>query len=102
VNVPLTLTLFALGAGAIALWLEVRFAHLAPATRRGIALHIGACILVAQLVVPFGMHTLSSAGSRVLTLVGVCGVALPGLTYCLLTAIWVIKMLRDDPRGLIR
>lgn len=81
---------FAFGAGAIALWIDVRFPKLFPAELRWILLHATAAWValhfISGIVGPF-----VAAGHlpAILTLVGL---ALPGVAYTFLVCLWTIKM----------
>lgn len=90
----------ALGAGAIALWIQVRIGsgRLAPDNLRAALMHVGASIVVGQLAVPILMKILLAGDSPVLTLVAIFGVAFPALVYCLLASIWMIRMLQGSLR----
>lgn len=83
------LTIFALGSGAIALWIYVRFPKLAPEGLMKALLHVLGAMAIARLGVAFGR---SLAGSESVALVRVFAVYLPALTYCLLAAIWMMSM----------
>lgn len=93
------LVVFAAGAGALAVWVDVRFPRLAPDSIRAALVHVGASIALAQLLVLPALHTLVGLGRLLPALVGVCGVALPALAYCLLGALWMMKILRGALRG---
>ena len=94
VNAGIFLLAFAAGSAALALWFTVRFPNLSPGSLRATLIHVGISIGVAQLIVPVAMHMLLAQGSRALALVAVCAIALPALTYCLLAAIWTMKVLK--------
>jgi hypothetical protein len=85
------------GAAAIALWVDVRFPRLAPQSMRAAMLHIGATLVVAQIVLPLATSVLT--GSRALALLATFAVALPSLVYCLISAIWVIRLAHAGLRG---
>jgi hypothetical protein len=85
------------GAAAIAVWIEVRLPRLAPQSIKAAMLHIGATLIVAQVVLPLATAVLT--GSRTLALVATFAVALPSLVYCLLAAIWVIRLAHAGLRG---
>ncbi len=99
-SVGVFVVVFAVGAGALALWVDNRFPRIAPATLRGALLHVGASIVAAQVVVPIGIRLAASGASDGVTLLGVFGIGLPGLTYTLLAAIWIIKVVHRTLRGL--
>jgi hypothetical protein len=82
------LILFALGAGAIALWIHVRFPKLAPETMMKVGLHVGAAWVVGDAM-------LAAGGSMASGLVSVFLFYLPALVYCLLTAIWILQFLQQ-------
>jgi hypothetical protein len=81
---------FAVGAGAIALWVDVRFPKLLPEESRMILLHTLSAFLVLKLVAR-SVGPLVEAGPvpGLLTLVGI---ALPGVAYAFLVCIWAIKV----------
>jgi ABC-type Fe3+-siderophore transport system permease subunit len=86
-----------LGAAAVAVWLDLRFPRLTPATVKSILLHVGGALVAAQLLSPLAFHFLT--GSRASTLAVVFVVALPALTYALLVALWVLRFLANASRG---
>ena len=93
----LVLLCIALGAGAIALWVHVRFGsgRFAPANLRVALIHVGASLVVGQLAVPLLMKLLVG-GSPLVNLAAIFLVAFPALIYCLLASIWVITMLQGS------
>jgi predicted Kef-type K+ transport protein len=60
---------------------------------------MGVAMAIGQLVVPAGIHRLTTTGSEALTVLAVVGIGLPVLTYTLLTAIWLMKLLRNGLGG---
>jgi hypothetical protein len=91
-GVPVVVLLIGAGAGAIALWIDVRFPRLAPEEMRPALIHVGISIVVAQLVVPLGMHPLLAVERVPATLLAIFGVAFPAIAYALLAGLWVIKL----------
>jgi hypothetical protein len=87
---------FALGAGALALWVDARFPTLAPGELKPVMFHLLAAMILAQLALPPIMNFLE--GSEVGTLAGLFGAALPALIYCFLVSIWVIKTFQGSLR----
>ena len=85
------------GAAAIAVWIEVCFPRLAPQSIKAATLHIGATLIVAQVVLPLAAGVLTR--SWTLAMVATFAVALPSLVYCLLAAIWVIRIAHSGLRG---
>ncbi len=93
------LACFALGSGILALWIDNRAPRLAPTSLRGILIHVGASVVVANVVVHVAMERIidNSPGS---VLLAVFALALPATTYSLLAAVWLIKLLAAIARGL--
>jgi hypothetical protein len=91
---------FLIGSAVVALWLDLRFPRLAPATVKATLIHVGVTIVTAQVVFPLAFNALQ--GSRTLTLVALFGVAFPILTYSLLVAVWVLKLVANASRGVFR
>jgi hypothetical protein len=87
---------FALGGGALALWIDARFPTLAPADFKRVMFHLLAAMALGQLALPPIMNFLK--GSHVGTLAGLFGAALPALIYCFLVSIWVIKTFQGSLR----
>jgi hypothetical protein len=90
-NVGLIVVLIALGAAAIALWVDVRFPGIAPRNVRGILIHAALAVAAGQLLAPAGLNFVRGLESHVLTLVGVFGVAFPAIIYAMLVGVWTIK-----------
>jgi hypothetical protein len=96
VTVPILLGAFAGGAGLLALWIDVRFPSLAPGFRV-VVIHVGVAIVIAQLIVPF-LGNMGPLESRVGVMLMLFAIALPALTYCFLTSVWVIKFAQGAMR----
>jgi hypothetical protein len=100
VNVGLVVVLIALGAAAIALWIDVRFPGIAPRNYRGILIHAALAVAAGQLLVPAGLRFVQGLDSHALTLVGVFGIAFPAIIYALLVGVWMIKTAQNHLSGL--
>lgn len=98
-NINAFLIVFAAGAAGIALWIDARFANLAPASFRTSFIHAGVSLALGQLIVPFAIQAVSASGSQALVLVAVLGLGLPALVYCFLAGLWVMKLLAAQRRG---
>jgi hypothetical protein len=81
----------ALGAGALALWVESRFA-LFPADWRRVFLHLVAAVLVIYLVTPKAGGAIQASGTPAAQPLTAMGVALPAVTYLLLASLWTLKL----------
>jgi hypothetical protein len=92
VTVPEFLIAITLGAGAIALWINFRFPKLAPEGMRPAIIHVGAAMLVGEILVP-ALHSLIPDVNPVArALITTFLLGLPALVYALLTSIWVIRV----------
>jgi hypothetical protein len=79
---------FLLGAAAVAFWLDARFPRLAPRTLIGrMAAALAATFLLRAAPV--------DAGSRAAFLASLFGAVFPALVFSLLSALWLLRLLRD-------
>jgi hypothetical protein len=84
-------TFLALGAGALALWVQARFPRLAPSDWRAVFGHLLASVLVIEFPMVRGMQlVLENENSATFTLAAV-GIALPAITYLLLSSLWLMR-----------
>lgn len=93
-----TVPAFGIGAALLAMWLTARFPKLAPSRGLLIVLHLLLASLVAQIGVPVaigyvGGPTLVSVVTALLL------VALPGLVYVFLSAMWLIQWAQRKMSG---
>ena len=80
-----------LGAGALALWIGVRFPGRGPQRLAAIALHL-ALSLVAVQAAPVVMRMLIDAReSASVGVLALLGVFLPALVYVFLSALWLMR-----------
>ncbi len=93
--------LIGLGAGAIALWIDVRFPSLAPDDVAKALLHAAASLALGFALDP-ALQALLAADDARTVLLGVYGVAFPSIVYCLLAGIWVIKVTQRALSGYLR
>ena len=82
------LPLFVVGAGALALWVDVRHPKLAPDSLTQRLVAAGCALLALQLVPVF--H-----GSAVAVYVTVFGLVLPLLVSALLAALWLMRAMQE-------
>jgi hypothetical protein len=87
---------FLFGAGAVALWCDVRFASFAPADLRRAMLRTFVALAAARFLFPVAW---GAALERAPLLLALFAVAFPFLTYLLLSTIWSIKWLQATMRG---
>jgi hypothetical protein len=101
VNAGLLTALVGLGAGAIALWIDVRFPRLAPQELPKALLHVAASLAVAYGTRP-AMHLLLASEDPRVPLFAIFGIVFPSIVYCLLAGIWVIKLAQRTLSGHLR
>jgi ABC-type uncharacterized transport system permease subunit len=90
VNAGLVAGLIGVGAGAIALWIDVRFPRLAPQEMVKVVLHVAVSVALAYATTPAMKMVTASEDPRVV-LLGIFGIGFPTIVYCLLTGVWLIK-----------
>jgi hypothetical protein len=82
----------ALGAGAIAVWIDVRFPSLFAPDWRVVFGHLLASGAVVWLAMPWGVETVIGSGVVLAYPAAAISVALPALMYMLLASLWVLKL----------
>jgi hypothetical protein len=85
------LLLFVLGAGALAVWVALRLPRLAPPSMRWAGAHLVAAMVVGGLLGP-ALHAVPGLPSAVSLYAALFGIALPALTYMLLTGMWLVQL----------
>lgn len=101
-SVGAVVLLIGLGAGAIALWIDVRIPRLAPSEVGRALVHVLVSLVLGMIVVPPAMNLLVGLESPVAALLAVFGVAFPVIVYSLLAGMWVIKLANGALRGHLR
>ncbi len=90
------LVALALGAGAIALWINNRFPGLAPGRMVVAFIHVGVAMVIGMALVPAVDAFIQGNVSPVMRAVVITFVVgLPALVYALLTSIWVILIAQN-------
>ena len=85
------LVALALGAGAIALWINNRFPGIAPGGIATVMVHVGVALVIGVALIPaIDSFVEASVSPLVRAIVITFVVGLPALVYALLTSIWVI------------
>jgi glutathione S-transferase len=95
VSPELFLIAFLFGTAAIALWIDARFPALAPGDLARAMARAGIAMAAGWLLFPRLWDAVSSAS----VLVALFAIALPCLTYLLLSAIWAIRKLQAALQG---
>jgi hypothetical protein len=94
--------LFVGAASALAGWIYARLDY-APRDFRQALMHAGAAVLACQVISPAVGSLLSEFVGTLARLPYVLGVALPALTYGILSIIWVIALIQGSiARGSLR
>jgi hypothetical protein len=89
----------AIGAGLLALWVEVRFPRLAPAGLVRVFLNIVAALALLHIV----DGLLGAIGDHpALRFAVVFATALPALTYVFLSSLWVLRLMQSSMTGSAR
>jgi hypothetical protein len=86
------LAVLTLGAGLLALWINVRFPKLAPEGIWTAVVHVGAAILAGQVLVPIFSRAIPELNPAAQALLITFAIGLPALVYALLASIWVIRI----------
>jgi hypothetical protein len=93
------LVALALGAGAIALWINNRFPGLAPGRMPIVMVHVGVAMVIGVALIPaIDSFVEASVSPLVRAIVITFVVGLPALIYALLTSIWVILIAQGAMR----
>ena len=100
-NPGLLTGLIGVGAGAIALWIDVRFPRLAPDDMAKLLLHVAMSIALGYALSP-ALQALFAYQDPRLTLLGIFGLGFPSIVYCLLAGIWMIKHAQRAFSGYLR
>jgi len=88
----------AVGAGAIALWVDVRFPKLMPWSMRRLLVHIIVAIAIVYVVGPV-MGFVARSGVPAANLASVFCVAFPVLVYEFLVGAWMIRLAQSTGAG---
>lgn len=92
-NASLVTVVIGLGAGAIALWIDVRFPKLAPEDLAKVVLHVAASLAVGYATAP-AVQAFGASGDPRVVLLGVFALGFPAIVYCFVAAIWMIKLVQ--------
>ena len=85
------LVALALGAGAIALWINNRFPGLAPGRMVVAFIHVGIAMVIGMALVPAIDALVEASVSPLMRAIVITFlVGLPALIYALLTSFWII------------
>ena len=96
-NPQLFVLVLAVGAGALALWTDVRFPKLGPQSMGGVLVNTMAAMIALKLVA--GNIGLLTSGPPAAAVAAILGVALPGLLYAFISGIWAIRLFQGAYAG---
>ena len=85
------LLVFLLGAGLLAAWIALRLPRLAPPSFRWAWAHLAAALVVGAVLDP-ALHAVPGLPSKLSVLAALFCIALPALTYMLLTGMWLVQL----------
>jgi hypothetical protein len=86
--------LFVAAAASLAAWTNARYPRFAPRDLRGGMLHLGASLLACQVISPAVGSVLTGLAGTPTRLAFVLGIALPALSYAILSLIWMIALIQ--------
>jgi hypothetical protein len=101
VNAGIVVGLIAVGAGAIALWIDVRFPRLAPQEMIKVILHIALSVAVAYATTP-ALKMVTASDDPQVVLLGIFAIGFPSIVYCMLAGIWLIRLTQRMLSGTLR
>jgi hypothetical protein len=84
----------ALGAGALAIWLDVRFGSRGPRTMAGTFGHLGGALLTLKLSTSGIVFIVAGSDSPARKMLAIFVALLPPLVYGWLSSIWLLKLLQ--------
>jgi hypothetical protein len=88
----------AFGAGAVAMWINMRFPKLMPWSMKRLLLHLVVAFLCVYAVSP-AITMILDTGIPAARLVGVFAIGFPGLVYQFLVCMWMIRLAQATGGG---
>jgi hypothetical protein len=95
VNTTALVLIYALGAGALAMWVEARFGRFTPESMKARFFHLVLALAIVQLSVPVMRLVVGNGESVSRAVFGLVYVFLPALVYACLTSIWLLKLIAE-------
>lgn len=90
------LLLFFLGTATLAVWVVLCVPRLAPQSIRAAAAHIAVALLIGVVLEP-AMRLVPGEPAPLSVLAALFGIALPAMTYMLLSGLWLLKLIAGHP-----
>jgi len=98
VTVSMFIVSIAVGAGAIAMWINLRFPKLMPWSMAKLLLHLVVAFVCVYAVKP-GIEMILGSGLPAGRLIGVFAIAFPALVYNFLVCAWMIRLAQATGGG---
>jgi len=98
VTVTSFIVCIAVGAGAIAMWINLRFPTLMPWSMAKLLLHLVVAFVCVYAVKP-GIEMILGSGLPAGRLIGVFAIAFPALVYNFLVCAWMIRLAQATGGG---
>jgi hypothetical protein len=98
VSVNTFIVCIAVGSGAVALWINVRFPTLMPWGMKKLLLHLVVAFVCVYAVKP-GIEMILGTGVPAARIIGVFAVAFPALVYNFLVCAWMIRLAQASGGG---
>lgn len=97
-TVNMLIVCIAVGAGAIAMWINLRFPKLMPWSMAKLLLHLVVAFVCVYAVKP-GIELILGSGLPAGRLIGVFAIAFPALVYNFLVCAWLIRLAQASGAG---
>ena len=90
------LLLYVAGSAAIAVWFALCVPRIAPRSMRAAGVHIALALMLGFVLSP-ALRLVPGQPGKAAMLVALFCVALPVLTYMLLSGLWLLQLFAGDP-----
>ena len=90
------LLVFVVGSAALAIWVAACVSAIAPRSLRVATAHLVAALVLSFALAP-ALRLVPGLPSRLSVLAALFGIALPALTYMLLSGLWLLKLMAGHP-----
>src|SRR5439155_25340698 len=90
------LLVFVVGSAALAIWVAACVPAIAPRSLRVATAHLVAALVLSFALAP-ALRLVPGLPSRLSVLAALFGIALPALTYMLLSGLWLLKLMAGHP-----
>ena len=90
------LLLYVAGSAAIAVWFALCVPRIAPRSLRAAGVHVAVALMIGFVLAPL-LRLVPGQPGKASMLVALFCVALPVLTYMLLSGLWLLQLFAGDP-----